>query len=49
MITSIDGKTELEQVDAKDINTGGLANGMYFISLYNDGGARLLVQKLLKQ
>ena len=49
VITSIDGKTELEQVDAKDINTGGLANGMYFISLYNDGGARLLVQKLLKQ
>ena len=49
VITSIDGKTELEQADAKEINTGGLANGMYFIALYDDSGVRLMVQKLIKQ
>jgi uncharacterized protein YjdB len=49
VITSIDGKIEMEQADAKEINTGRLANGMYFLSLYNDNGARLMVQKLTKQ
>ena len=49
VIRSIDGKTEMEQADAKEINTGGLANGMYFISLYNESGACLMVQKLIKQ
>ena len=49
VITGIDGKTEMEQADAKQVNIGRLANGMYFISLYNDIGDRLMVQKLIKQ
>ncbi len=49
VIRSIDGKTEMEQADAKEINTSSLANGMYFISLYDDSGACLMVQKLIKQ
>ncbi len=49
VISSIDGKTEMEQADAKEINTSSLANGMYFISLYNDSGVRLMVQKIIKQ
>ncbi len=49
VITSLDGKTEMDQADAKELNIGSLANGMYFISVYDENGARLTVQKLIKQ
>ena len=49
VVSGIDGKTEMDVADAKQLNIGGLANGMYIISLYNDAGDRLLVQKLIKQ
>ncbi len=49
VITGIDGKTAMEQADAKEMNITALANGMYFISLYNDAGERVQVQKLIKQ
>lgn len=48
-ITGIDGKMELRQAGAKEINISTLANGLYFISLYNDIGERLMVQKLIKE
>ncbi len=49
VIRGIDGKTELEEVDAKQLDISRLANGIYFISLYADSGQRLIVEKLIKQ
>ena len=49
VISGVDGKTELEQADAKQLNIEDLASGVYFISLYDDGGKRLITQKLIKQ
>ena len=49
VISDVDGKTELVQADAKQLDISKLANGIYFISLYADDGERLIVQKLIKQ
>jgi hypothetical protein len=49
VISSVDGKTEMEQADAKELDISKLASGMYFISLYTDNGQRVMVQKLVKQ
>ena len=49
VISDLDGKTELEQSNAKEINISNLASGVYFISLFSDDGQRLMVQKLIKE
>jgi trimeric autotransporter adhesin len=49
VITGIEGKVEMEQADAKEMNIGGLADGMYFVSIYDENGVRIAVQKLIKQ
>ena len=49
VISSVDGKTVMQQPDAKEINVSNLASGLYFISLYNDNGEKLIVQKLIKE
>ena len=49
VISDVDGKTELEQSNAKELDISRLADGVYFISLYGDDGQRLRVEKLVKQ
>ena len=49
VISSIDGKTEMEQMDAKEMDISKLADGVHLISLYADNGQQLMVQKLIKQ
>lgn len=47
-ICSIEGKTLLETQDAKRIDISQLANGVYFLRLFNSAGEQVLVQKVLK-
>jgi uncharacterized protein YjdB len=49
VLTGIDGKTEINQPDAKELDIRRLASGVYLISLYDDSGAVLTVQKLIKE
>ena len=49
VITGADGKIAMEQTDAKEINISNLATGIYYIALYNDNGAQVMVQKLVKE
>ncbi len=49
VVTGVEGKILLEQDDAKRIDIGNLANGLYMITLYDESGHSLLVQKLIKQ
>jgi hypothetical protein len=49
VVAGIDGKALLAQDDAKEINISMLADGMYFITLYNDDKQPIATRKLLKQ
>ena len=49
VITGIEGKTLLEEANAKDINISNLASGLYIIMLFDGNGERLMVQKLIKE
>lgn len=49
VITGLDGRTELVQDNAKELDISRMANGLYFISVYDENGAKLTIQKLLKQ
>ncbi len=49
VISSIDGRKEIDEQDAQEINISGLANGVYFITVYGEDGVRITVQKLVKE
>ena len=49
VISSIDGKILSEQADAKEIDISRLADGMYFIMLYNDDKQLITIRKFIKQ
>ncbi|MCW3123143.1 MAG: surface protein, partial [Flavipsychrobacter sp.] len=49
VISGVDGKIELQQANAKQMDLTNLASAVYFISLYDDSGQLLTVQKLVKQ
>ncbi len=48
VISSVDGKTLIDKENANKIDLSGLADGLYIISLYNDAGQLVVVQKLSK-
>jgi uncharacterized protein YjdB len=48
-ISSMDGRRELEQDNAKEIDVSTLADGIYLIGLYDDKGHLILVQKVTKE
>jgi hypothetical protein len=39
----------MQQADAKELDVSMLANGAYMITLYDDDGQMLTVQKLVKE
>ena len=49
VVSGIDGKVVMTQINAKDIDLTNLSNGIYFIALFDDAGNKLLVDKLIKQ
>ena len=49
VISDLEGKTELEQDNATEMDISHLADGMYLISLYDENGVKLDIQKLVKQ
>jgi Secretion system C-terminal sorting domain len=49
VITSMEGKTVLTQNNAKEINISNLANGLYFVMLFDEHGERLAMEKLVKE
>jgi uncharacterized protein YjdB len=49
VINGIDGKIEVNQANAKVLDISKLASGVYMISLYDDSGAVLTIQKIIKE
>ena len=49
VITSMEGRTIIDQADATTINVSPLATGMYIIMLYDANGERITVQKFVKE
>ncbi len=49
VITTIDGKAVLEKENAHEVNISSLANGMYFVVLYNDHNQAIATRKLVKR
>ena len=49
VISSMDGKLLLSSIDAKEIDIAALPAGVYTIALYDEKGARVLADKLVKE
>jgi uncharacterized protein YjdB len=49
VISDMAGKAIMQQADAKELDVSMLANGAYMITLYDDDGQMLTVQKLVKE
>jgi len=49
VVTGIEGKVVLSQDGVLDLDISGLANGLYIITLYNEAGERILIDKLTKE
>ncbi len=49
VISGVDGKIVLEGADAKEMDVSQLADATYFISLYDDSGQLVSVQKMIKE
>jgi hypothetical protein len=49
VITDVEGRTVIKQADAKAIDVSKLTGGVYLISLYDENGIRLTVQKFTKE
>jgi len=48
-VMSLDGKTLIQQQDAKNINISHLANGLYIIKVYNQNNSLIKTAKFSKQ
>lgn len=49
VVSGFDGKRLIDKENAKEISLKGLADGLYLITLYDDNGQQMMVQKLVKQ
>jgi hypothetical protein len=49
IVTGIEGKTLMDQNNATAIDISNLASGLYFISVYNEDGERVKIEKLVKE
>ena len=49
IITGADGKIAAEQFNASTMNISMLPPGAYIISIYDDSGGLLTVQKIIKE
>ena len=48
VISSLDGRVVIDMPEAKDVNIGGIADGVYLIKLYNNVGTLVKTEKLVK-
>jgi hypothetical protein len=46
-ISSVDGRQLIDQPDAQSIDVSMLPDGLYMISLFDESGVRIVVQKLV--
>jgi hypothetical protein len=49
VISGVDGKKLIDQDNAKKIDISNLSSGVYFITIYDENGTQLKVQKLVKE
>ncbi len=49
IISSAVGRKELDAADAREIDISKLANGIYFVTVYDENGVRITVQKIVKE
>ena len=49
VISSVEGKTILDQTNAKEIDLSNFSSGLYIISIYDENNTRILVDKLVKE
>jgi trimeric autotransporter adhesin len=49
VISSVDGKTLIEQPNARAVNISSLPSGVYLLSLFDNDGLKIAVEKLTKQ
>ena len=49
IITSMDGRMEMEIKNATQIDISRLADGIHLLAVYDDNGQRLTIQKLVKE
>jgi hypothetical protein len=49
VVSGIDGRQQIDQADAKNIDISRLADGIYFVTLYNDDNHPIAIRKIVKQ
>ena len=49
VISAVDGKTVIDQQDAKQMDISRLASGVYVVTLYDADGQAVLTGKLVKE
>ncbi len=49
VISTVDGRKEIEVANAKEVDISRLASGLYLIALYDDSGVRIAIQKFVKE
>jgi uncharacterized protein YjdB len=49
VISNIAGKTELDVPNATELDLNSLPAGMYFVAVYDESGARITTQKIIRQ
>ncbi len=49
IISSMEGKTVLEQKDAKEMDISHLASGIYMVDMFDEAGVRIGIQKIVKE
>lgn len=49
VISDVQGREQIDVADAREIDISKLANGVYMVTMYDDNGLRISVQKLVKE
>jgi trimeric autotransporter adhesin len=49
VVTGVDGKVLIDKANARELNIEGLADGLYIITLFDEGGQQLKMEKLVKR
>ncbi len=49
VVTTIDGRKEMDVARAKELDMSGLPNGTYLVAIYDENGTRIAIQKIVKE